>query len=103
MSTADANNNRFTNDSFFHHYRRIEIELRKGEEEVVMLNRRIISTFFPLISSLIRMSSSSSTTIHSASIDDIYNIPMKDIIRPLPSVLDENKVQSLMETIQVEI
>jgi len=67
-----------------------------------MLNRKIISTFLPLISSLIRMSSSS-TTIHSASINDVYNIPMKDIIRPLPSVLDENKVQSLMETIQVEI
>lgn len=50
------------------------------------------------------MSSSSSepSSIHSASIDEIYNIPMKDISRPLPSVLDEKKVQSLMETIQVK-
>ena len=46
---------------------------------------------------------SQSASIHSASIDEIYNIPMKDIIRPLPSVLDEKKVQSLMETIQVII
>ncbi|UJR08696.1 hypothetical protein I4U23_012954 [Adineta vaga] len=45
-------------------------------------------------------SSSSSSSIHSASIDTIYNIPMKDITRPLPSILDENKVKSLMETIQ---
>ncbi|CAF1097630.1 unnamed protein product [Adineta ricciae] len=42
----------------------------------------------------------SSSSIHSASIDTTYNIPMKDIIRPLPSTLDEKKVQSLMETIQ---
>ena len=53
------------------------------------------------------MSSSSTrndepSSIHSASIDEIYNIPMKDIGRPLPSTLDEKKVQSLMETIQVK-
>ena len=41
-----------------------------------------------------------SSSIHSASIDQIYNIPMKDIVRPLPSVLDECKVQSLMETLR---
>ncbi|CAF3045881.1 unnamed protein product [Rotaria socialis] len=45
-------------------------------------------------------SSSEPTSIHSASIDEIYSIPMKDISRPLPSVLDEKKVLSLMETIQ---
>jgi uncharacterized ParB-like nuclease family protein len=28
---------------------------------------------------------------------------MKDISRPLPSILDEKKVQSLMETIQVKM
>lgn len=42
------------------------------------------------------------SSIHSASIDAIYNIPMKDISRPLPSTLDEKKVQSLIETIQVK-
>jgi sulfiredoxin len=48
-------------------------------------------------------SSSPSSSIHSASINEIYNIPMNDISRPLPSILDEKKVQSLMETIQVKI
>jgi len=69
------------------------------------------TTLFPSIYSTIRVTSSFTDngncpsneplSIHSASIDEIYNIPMKDIIRPLPSVLDENKVQSLMETIRV--
>ena len=48
-------------------------------------------------------SSESPSSIHSASIEEIYEIPMKDISRPLPSVLDEKKVQSLMETIQVKM
>jgi hypothetical protein len=37
-----------------------------------------------------------STTTH-----EVYDIPMKEISRPLLSTLDENKVQSIMETIQV--
>jgi sulfiredoxin len=48
-------------------------------------------------------SSNEPPSIHSASINEIYNIPMKDISRPLPSILDEKKVQSLMETIQVKM
>ncbi len=43
------------------------------------------------------------TSIHSALIDEVYDIPMKEISRPLPSVLNEDKVQSLMETIRVII
>lgn len=70
------------------------------------------TTLLPSIYSITRMSSSQNSgtctssepaSIHSASIDETYNIPMKDIARPLPSVLDENKVLSLMETIQVII
>ncbi len=70
------------------------------------------TTLFPSIYSTIKMSSSSTKngclsteppSIHSASIEEIYNIPMKDISRPLLSILDEKKVQSLMETIQVKI
>ncbi|CAF0819132.1 unnamed protein product [Adineta steineri] len=57
------------------------------------------TSLFPTIYSTIKASSSSSS-IHSASIDKIYNVPMKDISRPLQSVLDEDKVQSLMKTIQ---
>jgi hypothetical protein len=49
------------------------------------------------------LSSNESTSIHSALIDEVYDIPMKEISRPLPSVLNEDKVQSLIETIQVII
>jgi hypothetical protein len=48
-----------------------------------------------------RQPSQEPTSIHSALIDEIYDIPMKEVTRPLPSILDEEKVQSLMETIQV--
>lgn len=81
------------------------------EENFIMLTKIIYfnlvsTTLLPSIYSTLRTSSSftnndCSSSIHSASIDKIYNIPMKDISRPLLSVLDENKVQSLMETIQV--
>ncbi|CAF0885038.1 unnamed protein product [Adineta ricciae] len=40
------------------------------------------------------------TSIHSALIEEIHDIPMKDISRPLPSTLDETKVESIIETIQ---
>ncbi|KTF84472.1 hypothetical protein cypCar_00002155 [Cyprinus carpio] len=39
-------------------------------------------------------------SIHSDNIQDVHNIPMDVIIRPIPPVLDEQKVQSLMTTIQ---
>ncbi|XP_017111674.1 putative sulfiredoxin isoform X1 [Drosophila elegans] len=42
------------------------------------------------------------TTIHSAGIAEIHNVPMSVIQRPIPSVLDEKKVESLMETIKGE-
>lgn len=47
------------------------------------------------------LSSSEPSSIHSALIDEIYDVPMREISRPLLSVLNEDKVQSLMETIQV--
>jgi len=78
-------------------------------ENFIMLTKIIYlnlfsTTLLPSIYSTIKMSSSSSSSsIHSASINEIYNIPMKDISRPLPSILDEKKVQSLMETIQVKM
>jgi hypothetical protein len=49
------------------------------------------------------LSSNEPTSIHSALIDEVYDIPMKEISRPLQSVLNEDKVQSLMEAIQVII
>lgn len=41
------------------------------------------------------------TSIHSTHITEVHNVPMRVITRPIPPVLDEDKVLSLMETIQV--
>ncbi|XP_072015457.1 sulfiredoxin-1-like [Amphiura filiformis] len=40
------------------------------------------------------------TSIHGAHIAEVHDVPIEVLIRPLPSELDENKVKSLMETIQ---
>ncbi|KAH8387989.1 hypothetical protein KR093_010791 [Drosophila rubida] len=42
------------------------------------------------------------TTVHSAGIAEVHDVPMEVIKRPIPSVLDEQKVQSLMDTIKAE-
>ncbi|CAG4927451.1 putative sulfiredoxin [Colias croceus] len=42
------------------------------------------------------------TSIHSAYVDEVHDVPMSVIIRPFIPELDENKVQSLMDTIQKE-
>ncbi|BFZ20133.1 hypothetical protein BsWGS_23172 [Bradybaena similaris] len=39
-------------------------------------------------------------SVHAAHITEVHNVPMRVLIRPIPSVLDETKVASLMETIQ---
>ncbi|XP_055371177.1 putative sulfiredoxin isoform X4 [Condylostylus longicornis] len=43
---------------------------------------------------------SSDRTIHTALIEETHNVPMSVIIRPIPPVLDDKKVQSLMDTIR---
>ncbi|XP_036958735.1 sulfiredoxin-1 [Acanthopagrus latus] len=43
---------------------------------------------------------SDNRSIHSDSVEEVHNVPMNVIIRPIPSVLDELKVQSLMNTIK---
>lgn len=40
-------------------------------------------------------------SVHSAGITEVHNVPMTVIQRPIPPVLDEAKVNSLMQTIQV--
>lgn len=40
-------------------------------------------------------------SIHSVNIDEVHDVPLDVIHRPIPSVLDEEKVQSLMNSIQV--
>lgn len=42
-----------------------------------------------------------SSSIHSASIGEIYDIPMVDIHRPILSILSEEKVLRMMETLRV--
>lgn len=39
-------------------------------------------------------------SIHSDCVEEVHNVPMDIIIRPIPPVLDEKKVQSLMNTIK---
>lgn len=39
-------------------------------------------------------------SVHSDNIPTVHNVPMRVLIRPLPSALEESKVTSLMETIQ---
>ncbi|GFS23187.1 sulfiredoxin [Elysia marginata] len=39
-------------------------------------------------------------SVQAAHIHEIHNVPMRVLIRPFPSVLDEKKVKSLMETIE---
>lgn len=46
-------------------------------------------------------SSGDNRSIHSDSIEEVHHVPMHVIIRPIPPVLDEQKVQSLMSTIKV--
>ncbi|CAK1599339.1 unnamed protein product [Parnassius mnemosyne] len=42
------------------------------------------------------------SSIHSTYKEEVHDVPMSVIIRPFIPELDENKVQSLMETIQKE-
>lgn len=44
-----------------------------------------------------------SKSIHSSQISEVYEVPINVIIRPIPSELDESKVNSLMETLRVSI
>uniref|UniRef100_A0A8B9XI21 sulfiredoxin n=1 Tax=Bos mutus grunniens TaxID=30521 RepID=A0A8B9XI21_BOSMU len=39
-------------------------------------------------------------SIHSGCITAVHNVPLSVLIRPLPSVLDQGKVQSLVDTIR---
>lgn len=47
------------------------------------------------------MAESEDRSIHTQHISAVHNVPMRVLIRPIPSVLEPGKVQSLMETLQV--
>ncbi|XP_074867818.1 sulfiredoxin-1 [Carettochelys insculpta] len=40
------------------------------------------------------------SSIHSKNMPTVHDVPMRVLIRPIPSVLDESKVESLMKSIQ---
>ena len=45
----------------------------------------------------------SGNSVHSAGINEIHQVPINVINRPIPPVLEEEKVKSLMKTIQVSV
>lgn len=45
---------------------------------------------------------SDSRSVHSDGVQEVHNVPLRVIIRPIPPELDEHKVRSLMSTIQVK-
>lgn len=49
----------------------------------------------------ISMTDDQLTSIHSKHIAEVHDVPVSVLIRPFVSVLDEAKVRSLMETLQV--
>lgn len=63
-----------------------------------------LNTFCLFIRTVVNCSrrmSASNRSIHSSHIDEIHQIPIEIVNRPIPPVLDQQKVQSLMETFKV--
>ncbi|XP_046670891.1 putative sulfiredoxin [Homalodisca vitripennis] len=54
----------------------------------------MIRTFF-------RAMASEVTSIHSHQIAEVHKVPMRVIIRPFPPEVDEEKVKSIMHTLEV--
>lgn len=44
---------------------------------------------------------SDNRSVHSDNVEEVHNVPLNVLIRPIPPVLDELKVQSLIDTIKV--
>lgn len=45
---------------------------------------------------------SSDKSVHSASIEEIHLMPVGEIIRPIPSELNDRKVESIANTLKVK-
>ncbi|KAM9350795.1 sulfiredoxin-1 [Symphorus nematophorus] len=71
----------------------------KPRVKLVVLPRRDMSTVSSQIGAT-DVKNSVNRSIHSDSVAEVHNVPMNVIIRPFPPVLDELKVQSLMNTIK---
>ncbi|XP_055911714.1 putative sulfiredoxin [Eupeodes corollae] len=65
------------------------------------LNHRILKSSSVQLSGVNKMCTNN-TSVHSASIDEVHDVPMSEIHRPFPPILDEEKVQSLMSTLEIE-
>lgn len=57
--------------------------------------------FFSKVMLLLCFVAARMTSIHSAWKEEVHDVPMSVIIRPIMPELTEKKVESLMETIQV--
>lgn len=42
-------------------------------------------------------------SVHSAGIEQIHEMPLNEIIRPIPPQVDEEKIKSLMDTLSVSV
>lgn len=60
---------------------------------------RVFSSESPSVSASMSCSEEN-RSIHSDCVSEVHNVPMDVLIRPFPPELDEQKVQSLMETIK---
>jgi len=47
-----------------------------------------------------RLQQSASQSVHAAHISEVHMVPLNVIVRPIPPVLDDVKVESLMQTIR---
>ncbi|XP_040912324.1 sulfiredoxin-1 [Toxotes jaculatrix] len=64
--------------------------------KLVVLSRRNAS----VMSAESGVKNSDNRSIHSDMVEEVHNVPLNVLIRPIPPVLDELKVQSLMDTIK---
>lgn len=58
-----------------------------------------INHSFAVLRPWIHKANSTMTSIHAGGITEVHEMPLSVIIRPIPPILDEKKVESLMETI----
>lgn len=55
------------------------------------------------MSSIFLVMNKRSKSVHSAGIEQIYEMPLNEIIRPIPPQVDEAKVKSLMDALSVSV
>lgn len=66
-----------------------------------MLTKHTNTTLVVLLLLLLSVAAAKMSSVHSAYVSEVHDVPMAVLIRPLESQLDERKVESLMDTIRV--